>query len=79
LSIRIHYYKTDHAEAWKILWWKPSGFFQELKATTLTKYLRSISQIFNQHISTALIPQRNEDKTIGCIAAYNTEVKTRRN
>jgi len=34
--------KMDHAEAWKILERKPSGFFKELRATTLTKYFRSI-------------------------------------
>jgi len=30
--------KIDYAEAWKILYRKASGFFQELKATTVTKY-----------------------------------------
>jgi len=34
--------KIHHAEAWKILARKSPGFFQELKATALTKYFRSI-------------------------------------
>jgi len=28
---------------WKILAWKPSGLFQELKATTLTKFLDQLT------------------------------------
>jgi len=31
-------FKFDHVEVWKILCRKASGFFQELEATTLTKY-----------------------------------------
>ena len=72
--------KIDHAEERKVLERKPSGFFQELKATTLTKYFRSINAIFNQYISVALIPQRNEDNVTGDIAARSsTKVKTIRN
>jgi len=32
----------DNAKVWKTLGQKPSGFFQELKATTLAKYFRAI-------------------------------------
>jgi len=68
--------EIDHAEAWKILARILSGFLQELKATTLTKYFRSINLAFN---SAALILQRNEDKITPNIAAINsTEVKTTR-
>jgi len=64
--------KIDHAEVWKILVRNPSGSFQDLKATTLTKYFISIKLLFNQYISTSLIPQRKEDKVIGNIAAIDS-------
>ena len=38
--------KIDLAEAWKILARKPSGCFEELKVTRLTKYFRSINLTF---------------------------------
>jgi len=38
LNTICKFVKIDHAEAWKILDWKLSGFFQELKAITLMKY-----------------------------------------
>jgi len=37
LKTICNFVKIDHAEAWKSLARKLSGFFQELKATTLTK------------------------------------------
>jgi len=37
--ILCKFVRLDHAEAWKLLGQKPSGFFQKLKTTTLTKHL----------------------------------------
>jgi len=37
----------DQAEAWKMSGRKSSGFLQEINATTLTKYFRSMHPLFN--------------------------------
>jgi len=37
LNTICKFLETDHVELWKNLCRKASGFFQELKATTLTK------------------------------------------
>jgi len=37
----------DQAEVWKISGRKSSGLLQEIKATTPTKYFRSMHLIFN--------------------------------
>jgi len=69
----------DQAEAWKMSGRKSSGFLQEINATTLTKYFRSMHPLFNLFLP-ALIPQRNKDKAISNIAAINSiEVKAIRN
>jgi len=55
LNTICKFVKNYHAEAWKILCGKASGFFQELKATAMRKCFtvgyRSITLIFDQYVS----------------------------